>query len=915
MAAEILGRERELAVVRAFLARMAEGRSMLLLEGEPGIGKTALWQWALEEAARTGVRVRASRPSEAEASLPLVGLIDVLAEVLDEALPSLPAPQAQALEIALLRAGVRGEPVDQLALSVAVLGALTELARERPLLIAIDDLQWLDRPSARVLSFALRRLGGASVALVASLRVGGDPGLVVDLERALAEERVVRLVVGPLAPGALDLLLRDRLGLVLSPPRLRAVRERSEGNPLHALELGRLALAGASLGPGETLPVSATLAELVLERVGGVSRATREVLLEVAALSRPSLTLVAERRTELEESYAAGLLERQGEQLRFSHPLYGSAIYLATTAEERRAVHRRLAERLSEPEERALHLALASEGPDEGVAALLEDTAALASERGAPDAAAELVEQARRLTPAGDADDELRRSLAAANFHALAGDAPRARTILETLVAQLPPGRPRAEALLRLAEIIQDFPASVELCRTALRESAGDPGLDGRIHLVIGFASWLSGLPVSVWEEHAGAAAALAAEAGDSRLHASALASLASARFAQGRGVARKLNAQALALAPEGGLTVIDESAGTLLGFQLLYADELDEARTLLTSELERAGERGWLHLQVIALSKLVRLECLAGNFAQAEEHLAALLEQARGLELSNVDALTLTDCALVAVYRGRVEQASRAAEDAATAALRVGDRHVQGLVDEVRGWLALSLGNAADADRFLSSAIDLRRATGHLALMFWMLPLQIEALLALGELERARPLLTEATTNAAQTRRPRQQALAARCHALLYKAEGDTEGALTSLEQALEHHKRLANPFELARTKLIEGTILRRAKRRGQARAPLEQALHAFDELGTPLWAERAREQIARLGLGPTAGELTDTESQLANLVAAGRTNREAASELFISVKTVEANLTRIYRKLGVHSRTELARYIANNV
>jgi DNA-binding CsgD family transcriptional regulator len=914
MAAEILGRERELAVVRGFLARVADGRSVLLLEGEPGIGKTALWQAALDEAARAGIRVRASRPSEAEAALPLVGLIDLLADVLGEALPFLPGPQAEALEIALLRAGPRAERVDQLALSVAVLGALTALARERPLLIAVDDLQWLDRPSARVLSFALRRLGEVSVALVASCRVGGDSGLLVDLERMLAEERVERLVVGPLPSGALDLLLRARLGLVLSPPRVRAVYERSGGNPLHALELGRLALAGASLGPGETLPVSATLSELVLERVGTVSESTREVLLEVAALSRPSLALVAERRAELEESYAVGLLERQGEQLRFSHPLYGSAIYQAATPEERRAVHRNLAERLSELEERALHLALAADGPDEGVAGLLEDTARRAAERGAPDAAAELVEQARRLTPPEAADDGLRRSLAAANFHALAGDAPRARTILETLVAELPPGRVRAEALLRLAEITTGFPAAVELCLSALPESAGDPGLEGRIHLVIGFASWLIGLPISVWEEHARAAAALAAEAGESRLHASALASLAVTRFAQGRGVARGLNEQVLALAPEGGLTVIDESAGTLLGFQLLYADELDEARTLLTAELERAVERGWLLLQVMALSKLVRLECLAGNFADAEEHLAALLEQARGLELSNVDALTLTDCALVGVYRGRVEHASRAADDAATAAHRVGDLHVQGFVDEIRGWLALSLGNAADADTFLSSAIELRRATGHLVLMFSMLPLQVEALLALGDLERARPLLTEATENAARTRRPRHQALAARCHALLHAAEGDTTGALACLEEAFAHHERLDNPFEFARTKLVEGTILRRAKRRGKARAALEQALHAFDELGTPLWGQRAQEQIARLGLRPAAGELTDTESKLANLVAAGRTNREVASELFISVKTVEANLTRIYRKLGVHSRTELARRIATN-
>jgi hypothetical protein len=390
--------------------------------------------------------------------LPFAGLIELLEGVLDEMLPTLAPPQGRALEAAVLRAEPTGSPTDQIAVSLALLSILRALAREDPTIVGVDDVQWLDAPSAHVLAFALRRLVEEPLALVVSRRTTEDNGaLPLDLGRAPWLERAELVRVDPLSMGALDLLLRDRLDLALSRSRLTALLERSGGNPLFALELGRAVIAGGTLEPGGALRVPATLAELVEGRIRRASEGARELLLLVSALSRPSTTVLASHREHLEEVLETGLLVREGDRLSFSHPLYGSAVYAYAQPQRRREAHRLLANLLDDPEERAMHLALSAETPDEVVAAPLEEAAARAAARGAPDRAAELAEQARRLTPADQTEDEVRRSFAAADYHATAGDGPRARTILERLVATLPAGPAKANAYLRLAALATNF--------------------------------------------------------------------------------------------------------------------------------------------------------------------------------------------------------------------------------------------------------------------------------------------------------------------------------------------------------------------------------------------------------------------------------------------------------------------------
>ena len=412
--AELFGREGELTEICAFLDG-AEAPRALVIAGGPGIGKTALWSEGLEEARRRGLRTSATRPSEAEAALPFAALIDLLSDLADDALPALSPPQARALESVLLRAEPDRSAAMHLLVSVAVLRALEENARRAPVILGIDDLQWLDEPSARALAYALRRLGRSPVWLVTTRRQDGGtaPG---GLEDALGPDLVHRIELGPMTLDALGPMLRERLGLALSRARLRAVLERSEGNPLHALELGRLVLSGASLTPGEAARVPATLGGLVAQRVRGLDGRTRRALLEVAALSRPSMELLDATGDELETAVTAGLVERSGDAVRFSHPLYASAIYTAATADERRRVHGDLAARITDPAERALHLALGADGPDDRLAAHLEEVAGEASERGAADTAAELARQARRLTSDDDGADGARRGLAAADY-------------------------------------------------------------------------------------------------------------------------------------------------------------------------------------------------------------------------------------------------------------------------------------------------------------------------------------------------------------------------------------------------------------------------------------------------------------------------------------------------------------------
>jgi AAA ATPase domain len=447
----VIGREPELRRVEEFLGAVQAGPVALVLEGEVGIGKTALWKQGQTAAMARSYRVLSCRPIDTEAQLAYAALGDLLAEVPEEVLAELPGPQRRALEAALLRA----EPAEQQSLPRAValglLGVLRVLARQAPTVVGIDDVQCLDPPSASAIAFAARRLGDERLGLLLARRLDGAAGVPLDLERALPEGRLGRLPVGPLPAEALERLLGARLPAPLPRHRLAQLHGMSGGNPFFALEIASaIARGGDPHALTEELPVPASLQELVRDRLALLAPPAREAVQVVAALSRPTVTLVDRvmgGRREIEAAVAAGVVEVDADQVRVAHPLLASVLLAQLSPARKRELHAGLAAVLDDPEERGRHLALAVEHPDAGVASALDEAASRAQARGAPDAAAVLLEQARRLTPADAGDDARRRGIAAAERHFDVGDTERARALLEELAAESPPGRERAHVL------------------------------------------------------------------------------------------------------------------------------------------------------------------------------------------------------------------------------------------------------------------------------------------------------------------------------------------------------------------------------------------------------------------------------------------------------------------------------------
>jgi DNA-binding CsgD family transcriptional regulator len=911
MAPVVLGRQAELEQLTAMLDAVVAGPRAAVVEGPAGIGKTTVWQAALQAARGRSFTVLAARTAQSEATLPFAGLIDLLEGVPEAGLSALPAPQRRALEVALLHREPEQTGVDQLAVSLATLQVLRTLAADAPVVVGIDDLQWLDGATARVLAFVLRRLGDEPLGLVVSVRTKHTDRLPLEVEQALPEPQRLVLRIGPLPVGVLDQLLRERLGLALSRPSLQHLQKVCGGNPFYALELARVLPAGATLAPGEALQVPTSLGGLLRGRLQQVPDRAGGLLLAAAALARPTVALLEQVGGGLDEALAAGIMERDGVLVRFRHPLFGSLVYADASAQQRHQTHRLLAELVEEPEEQALHLALGTWDPDERAAGKLEAAAHRAAARGAPDAAAQLAEHACRLTPTRWSLADCHRRLAASDYHARAGNGPRARALLEELIAHLPPGTTRAKALADLAWLVTDDSWD-GLFTQATAEAADDLALRAQIERRRGRSKGIAG-DYAAWERHAQAAVELAEAADDSAQLLQALAELGTVRMFRGHGVQHELMARALALESSAGEVAIDKRPTLELGMQLLFTDEFDQARPLLQAEAARALEHGSIDARSDALLLLTELEIWTGNWPLADQYASECLELARQLDTSNGEPVALYGRALVDAHLGRVEAARSAAERGSALAAAIGDETFRILNEHVLGFLELSVGDPARAHAWLGPLVHaLYGMEVGAGTLFRLLPDAIETLISLGELDQAEPLIEELHAQGRALDRAWALATAARCRGLLAVARGDPQDALAHFQRALQEHQRVPRPFELARTLRAQGMVLRRDKHKAAAKAALEQALGMFERLGAPLWAQATRAELGRVGLRPAApvgvSGITAAEARVAELVAVGRSNREVAGELFMSPKTVEAHLSRIYRKLGVRSRAELA-------
>ena len=915
------GRQAEFARIASFLDAVPTGPEALFLGGDAGIGKSALWLDTLAQARARSYTVLSSRPTEAEAKLSFAALGDLLEGVVDEALDALPSPQRSALEVALLRAEAAASRPDRRTLSSAFHGALMALATAGPLLLAIDDAQWLDLPSARVLEFAIRRLHDVPVGILITARIGEDDPLPLGLDRALLVERIHRLIVGPITQEATRDLLTSELSTNLPRSVLLQIHRTAAGNPFLALELGRAILRrGIDREPGGSLPVPSTLIELVADRLSGLSDRVRHVLLVTAAASQPTASLVAQAIEgtdagyDIEAAFDDGVIEESAGRIRPAHPLLATVQYSVSSGPERREAHRRLAAVVIDQEERARHLALSAERPDERVAAELDAASRHASGRGAPDAAAELADLAREMTPADHAEERIHRTIHAGQFAFEAGELGKAATCLEEAVAATSAGPLRAEALLFLARVryhSHDARSALALAEQALEEVGDDEELKPYIQLELAAAAEAVGERARA-RAHAREAAALAE--GDDAVVAEAIGLVGFHDFLAGEGDARSAMGYALEL--EGAVPPIRplRSPTFRQACVAMWMDELDAARSSFVDLEKRCREGGDEGSLSVILFMLAQVECSAGDWPQAYSYADESCAITGWTGHLPYRAVALATKALIEARLGRAESARATAEEG----LELGQR--SGLVQASQfnlaalGFLELSLDNPKETNAILWPLTEGVLAAGISepgVLRF--IPDEVEALIAIGEADTARSILEPFATNAAQLGRTWALATSERGRGLLHASLGELREALAAFDRALEHHSRLEEPFELGRTLLAQGQALRRMKKWGLARGSLGRSLALFERLGAELWADKATTEMARIGgRSPGPVELTPTEQEVAELVGSGLTNREVAHALFLSVSTVEANLRRIYRKLGVRSRTELSRRLS---
>jgi DNA-binding CsgD family transcriptional regulator len=902
---EVIGRHREKTEADRFLDLVTEGPAALVLEGEAGIGKTTVWRAALDAARSRSYRVLICRASESEGALSFLGLGDLLEGAGGDAFELLPEPQRVALEQALRRSA--GDSPDRVSVARGALSVFRASAAEAPTVVAIDDVRWLDTPSAVVLRFVVHRLTDERLGFLVSVRDGGATSL--ELDHAFPGGALVRLRLESLSFEELEEVVRLHLPVSFTRPTWRALHRISGGNPFFALQLADALERRGGQAPGQELPIPETLADAVRERLAALSPSAQAALLPVAALAQPTLSLVQAGAAEaegVEEAVQAGVLQIDGERLRFAHPLLASFVYGDASKAVRRAVHRRLASLVADPEESALHLGRGAVEPDESVAATLEATADRAAKRGHREIAAELAGHAERLTPTARADDRARRVRKAAGFLYAAGDGRRSRELLEELVERLPPSEERARALRLLGFVVDDISRSTALLEQALGEAGDDLELCSQVFTLLSAKeSW--GGDWGAGARRLRKAVELAERSGGGAAIATASARLAWAEVAPDRLPLIERAVEIERSLPE--FLPYPDSPSHLYGVVLLAVDRFDEARQQLEESYERGLALGDTH-RLVHLGWLAQLELRAGNWERALAHARACEAIGRQFGTRDTDAWGAWSRALVEAHLGNVDAAAEAGERASRLARAIGFQLIIALSELALGFLHLSAGREAAARDHLLPLLEERAGVElHPSLVARTHSNAIEALIATGELGHAETLAGRLEEHARAMPVPSAMAAAARCRALVLAHGGDLPAARASIEHALAAHVLLREPLELARTYLAKGSIERRAKQKAEARASLARAEEIFAELGARLWLERARRELARTGLARLLDrELTPTELRVAELAASGSQNKEIAGTLFVSVKSVEANLSRVYAKLGIRSRVELA-------
>ena len=905
--AAMFGRQSELGVLDGLVAGARAGQSqVLVLRGEAGIGKTALLEYL--EASAVGCQIVRMAGVEAEMELAYAGLHQLCAPFLDR-LNRLPDPQRSALGTAFGLTG--GEAPDRFLVGLAVLDLLADRAEQRPLICLIDDAQWLDRVSAQTVAFVARRLLAERIVLVVAMREQGDlidfAGLPELLIKGLIEADAGRLL-DSVIKGPVDPRVRDRI-----------IAE-TRGNPLALLELPR-AFTAAELAEGfeqsDLVPLASRIEEGFVRRLSTLPDETRRLLVAAAAEPLGDATLLWRAAAVLglgansaHAAEAAGLI-KFGAQVRFRHPLVRAAAYRSAPADERQEVHRALAEVTDgdvDPDRRAWHRAQAALLPDEAIAAELEQSAARAQYRGGLLAAAALLERAASLTP--DPARRAERQLAAAWRKCDGGALDAALALLAAVEAGPEDALRTAEAKHLRGEIAYDQRRAVEAARLLLdaarllepldRELARETYLDALGAAILSSATDDAARDVAV---AARAAPRPGGRAGATDLILDALAT----RFVEGHAAAAPALGRALTKLSSIDYGAEDVARLLWLGgrpFSGYIATELwdfQAARAMAELQVQRARDAGALVQLQFALHALAVNELFAGNLTDA----AALIEEDRMVADITGNPPVGYATTLLAALRGADDAASRLIAAARDEAWSLGQGRIVNYADYASAVLNNGLARHDVAALAAREAFD-RDAVGGYQMM--VVSELAEAASRTGDTALVAAALQRMSERARATPTDWALGIEARLRAILGGEEAEA-----AYRESIQHLDRAGLGLESARGHLLYGEWLRRAGQRIKAREQLRTAHDMLSTMGVAAFAERARRELALVGdKAPrrsveTFQELTLQEFHIARLARDGLSNAEIGTRLFLSPRTVEWHLGKVFAKLGVSSRRQL--------
>lgn len=913
----LLGRDPECARLDALVTRVRAGRSAaLVVTGEAGAGKTSLLEYAVGRCAE--LRVLRARGARSEQNLPFAGLADLVRPVLGD-LDALPDPQRAALASALaLGPAVSADPF---AICAATLSLLTVAAARQPVLAVVDDMHWLDAASAQAIEFTVRRLDQEAIGVVIAVRSHA---------------------ASPLDAGGLDVMtlaglddeaareLLARAGRPIAPAVAGRFISGAGGNPLALLELpGALTdaeLSGLASLP-EPLPVATAIQQAFAQRLDAIAPAGRQLLLLAACDGLADLAVLqrVSARSGLDLSplpgaVQAGLVRLTDGRVEFTHPLLRATAYQTAAPEDRQAAHRALAQDIDpglDPVRHAWHLAAASTGPDEAVAASLDRAAEAARARSAFAAASRAHQRAAEMTT--DPGRQLARWMAAGQAAALGEDQVAAARLLRQVIERAGDPVTKADAQLLLAHAtLWTEPPAGHLDQLLAAAAAVLPHDQQRSATLLALAAIVAIFTgrLDLALTTATRAVSLGRGAGGtgllSGLSALACASILAGRRTAGREFIREIMAYPGIDAPD----LVFQLLRMRCGQSLTWCEEYQAAEDLLKSSVAAGRVTGRVDDLPYALAALSELYFRTGDWGQAYAHAAEAIELSAGYR-GNINL------SLALVFAANIDAATGAAtacrEHAARAMRLARSKGVEVTINThgtaALGLLALGTGDYPSAAAQLGKVAALigRHGVADPCVVQWR-PDYIEALTRLGRAADALEQLAVLEAEAANVDSPWATAAAARCRGMLLKPPAQ---AIAQLEEAVALAEASTSLFEQARARLSLGEVMHRNRRRGDAARQLERACLAFEQLGARPWTERAAGALAAAGGAtsargePVHRQLTAQELRVALQVAEGLSNQEVAARLFLSHKTVEVHLGHIYDKLGIRSRASLTKLV----